>query len=113
MITKSLLERIIAKIVITDSPCWDWSGSTTVGYPTIREGKAGAPLLYVHRVICEIWHGPSKTGQETRHLCNNKRCFHPDHICWGTHSENCLDIPKTIRVDKSRHASNIRWQNGR
>lgn len=44
---------------------------------------------YVHRVVCEAFHGPPPTDKHTvEHIDGNKKNNHKDNLCWLSMSEN-------------------------
>lgn len=47
--------------------------------------------MHVHRLIMLWKEGPLPKGMETRHLCGNPRCINPEHLAYGTRSENSRD----------------------
>lgn len=84
----TILDSITSEHV--DSPCHEWTGLiTTQGYGHVRIfGKQTAP----HILACEIKNKQQRPkDMVTRHLCANKKCCNPDHLVFGTHSENSLD----------------------
>lgn len=67
-----------------------------------RRGKyvalsAVAKGPYLHRVICEVFHGPAPVGCEVRHLDGNSLNNSAHNLAWGTRSEN--------RADQFRHGT--------
>ncbi len=44
--------------------------------------------VYVHRVICECFHGPPKSGQEVSHEDGNIMNNKPENLKWRTRLEN-------------------------
>ena len=46
---------------------------------------------YLHRLICEAFHGPCPDGRECRHLDGNKKNNRPDNLAWGTSKQNSAD----------------------
>lgn len=50
---------------------------------------------YIHRTMCELFHGPRPTGQEVRHLDGNPLNNAARNLAWGTRSQN--------RADQFRH----------
>jgi hypothetical protein len=71
------LERLWARIEITDS-CWLWTGQTTdKGYGSISEGRRS---LVAHRVVYEQLVGVIPEGLQLDHLCRVTRCVNPDHL---------------------------------
>lgn len=57
------------------------------GTYTDRNGINGP----AHRYICIKFHGDPEPGQVTRHKCKTKSCINPNHVEWGTYSENQMD----------------------
>lgn len=45
--------------------------------------------LYKHRVA--YWEKTGEYPELVRHLCNNSKCYNPDHLTKGTHRDNALD----------------------
>lgn len=83
-----VLESVTSEHV--DTPCHEWTGPTSPqGYGTIGVfGKQIAP----HILACEIKNKQQRPkDMVTRHLCANKICCNPEHLEWGTHSENTID----------------------
>ena len=72
------------------SECWEWPFSRRqYGHGELREsGRSRA----AHQVAMEL-DGRHKTGtnDQGNHRCNNPPCVNPDHIYWGTPTENELD----------------------
>ena len=46
---------------------------------------------YVHRMVCEAFHGPAPTGAQVRHLDGDNRNNKPENLAWGTIKENYAD----------------------
>ncbi len=74
--------------------CWHWLDSAAFGgYGQIRVGKR---MLRVHRVVYEEFIGPipkhnSYHGMCVRHTCDNPICVRPDHLVYGTQTQNIMD----------------------
>ena len=45
----------------------------------------------VHRLVMLVKEGPLPERGETRHLCGNSKCINPDHLVYGTMSDNHCD----------------------
>lgn len=48
-------------------------------------------MEYMHRLVAYSFWGPpsSNMGKAVAmHICHNKRCINPNHIVWGTYSQN-------------------------
>lgn len=72
--------------------CIEWPyNRNNMGYAMISLGGVGK---LVHRVSCEISHGPPPSpSHEAAHLCGNghKGCVNPKHLAWKTRAENEMD----------------------
>lgn len=67
------------------SGCWVWRGAKSrAGY--------GLKLLQVHRVVAEIVHGFDPDADLVMHLCDVRGCINPDHLRWGSRSDNMRDM---------------------
>lgn len=71
--------------------CLIWPFSKVGGYGNLGyDGK----MLYAHRVMCELVHGPAPEGKpHAAHSCGNghKGCVNPQHLSWKSVSENQKD----------------------
>jgi len=56
------------------------------GYAQVSLGASRK--AYVHRLVCEAWHGDPKEGQEVSHLDGVKANNLPGNLTWATHAEN-------------------------
>jgi HNH endonuclease len=45
----------------------------------------------IARLICRVFHGEQPTGSIHLHSCDNKTCINPEHLSWGTQSQNIKD----------------------
>ena len=78
--------------------CWEWRGARQPkGYGRFLDGgrKVGA-----HRFVCELTYGPS-VGRYALHACDNPGCVRPDHLRWGTQSENLADAVRRGRLRRT------------
>jgi len=48
-------------------------------------------MFYVHRLVCEAFHGPPPDGAQARHLDGDPRNNHADNLKWGTAEINAED----------------------
>lgn len=96
-----LPERFWDKVIPEPmSGCWLWTGATLQnGYGQI---SWGSKVVGVHRLMCTAVHGYPSTAKETRHTCDLRCCVNPDHLVWGTSSENKQDM---LRRGGNPHAS--------
>jgi len=74
--------RVMAKIQMVASGCWEWCGARTnhgYGNLTIKiEGKRR--WRNAHRFVYEALVGPVPDGLELDHLCRVRHCVNPDHL---------------------------------
>lgn len=86
-----IIRRLYKKRQITENGCWEWTGHLVKGYGQVRYNSDHWP---VHSLILlltrpEEYH----SGKIVMHLCNNTKCFNPDHLKGGTDSQNKLGLP--------------------
>lgn len=56
-------------------------------------GKRGVGRAYVHRMVCAFFHGPPPTGKPfALHSCDNRACYEPSHLRWGSAQDNSTDM---------------------
>ena len=79
-----------AALTIETDECIVWPYSVSQrGYGRVRDGRRPRE---VHRLMCEIAHGPCPPGMETAHgPCHDRRCFNPAHLSWQTAAQNAHD----------------------
>lgn len=89
--TKSLLERLLEKVVINKkTDCWEYQGGkNNIGYGMIRDEKK---MRTAHRVSYEEHKGPIPPRMCVCHTCDNPICCNPDHLWLGTLKQNTQDM---------------------
>lgn len=83
--------RLFRDRQITESGCWEWTGSLKQknGYGRMQiKGKN----QQVHRVSYAHFNGPIKKDLWVLHRCDNKKCFNPSHLFLGTRQDNMNDM---------------------
>lgn len=78
------LFRFFSKVSFVGE-CWVWNGSTNRSYKfsgRARYGRfrLGSQLVYVHRYMYELCHGPIPLDMEVHHNCFNSLCVNPSHL---------------------------------
>lgn len=67
----------------------------------MRVGMTGGIDVYVHRLVCEAFHGPAPVGQgQVDHINNIRSDNSPENVRWCSQSENLED--RLVRYG-SRH----------
>ncbi len=87
-------ERLMKKIHISESHCWEWSTPfNTYGYGLIHIKRK---QLMAHIVAYRIYKG-STNGLCVLHKCDNPPCCNPDHLFLGTKKDNTQDMMRKGR----------------
>lgn len=93
---RCVARRLWAKVQVSDSGCWDFTGVTTGdGYGRLHLGNG---MVVAHRVAYELFVGPIPAGQVLDHTCRNRRCVNPDHLDVVTQRENLLRGDTNVRA---------------
>ena len=103
MNTDLLPRRVAAKVVVSDSGCWLWTGSKTHnGYAS---AKVEGDRVRVHRYAYERAFGPIPVGLVVDHLCFTRECINPDHLEVVTQAEN-------LRRSRERYGLRVTCSHG-
>lgn len=89
------------KVKKTDT-CWLWTGHTNGGYGKVNINSV---VYSAHRISCILagedippsTHEKGATGQIIMHICDNRKCVNPAHLCVSTQKENMNDAKKKGR----------------
>lgn len=60
-------------------------------------------MVMAHRFAWELAHGPTHTGLDVCHACDNPPCVRIDHLFVGTHKENMSDMAAKNRCGRNPH----------
>lgn len=88
--------KLLSRRAITEGGCWEWTGAISggTGYGSIRvEGKAYG----VHVLAARTWKGEQPPKTIVCHTCDNRKCFNPDHLYYGTARSNVIDMMTRLR----------------
>jgi hypothetical protein len=95
---KTLIDRIASRVKITpgiskdaslELPCHIFTGRQTEGYGVLRFHKLD---FKAHVIVCEHkMKQRTPQGEVVRHRCGQKLCVCPDHLTFGTRTDNWYD----------------------
>lgn len=91
--TATLLVNLLARTMRLNG-CRLWLGSAnSSGYPTVKIRARSSSPIYVHRLVCELTHGPIPAGFHVMHApeCCSPLCIEPAHLEAGTAGQNHLE----------------------
>lgn len=64
----------------------------TAGYSSIALCRGGKQITtYIHRLVCETWHGAPETGEEVGHRDNNHTNCRFENLRWISRTDNLYD----------------------
>lgn len=91
--------------------CWPWMGSRDRrGYGRLGNWKDGRtiPVLATH-VSLLLDGRPRPSRHLALHSCDNPSCVNPNHLRWGTHTENTADrIARGRSVPAEHHSETMK-----
>lgn len=113
--TKAMVASRFWSLVDTQGPddCWPWLGSkNTNGYgswawPKLwhEEGLVPTVKISAHKVALVLSRPGIEvpTDLDTLHSCDNRSCCNPQHLSFGTRSQNMQDC-----IERGRHFTPFR-----
>jgi hypothetical protein len=82
-------------------PCKIWTGCKNQDGYGMRTTKVAGKWRArgVHRLACIEAHGPPPPGKpEAMHSCDNRACYEPSHLRWGSRLDNMRDAAQKGRM---------------
>jgi len=108
---KTIEERILAKVIKTES-CWIWTGSVnSAGRPTMTVGSRTDGSRKVEIVYRAYWReakGPLSSKTHLCHSCDNPLCINLEHLFKGNHLINMRDMVKKKRNHRGEDRPNAK-----
>lgn len=96
-----LEKRLLSKIKVTPSGCWEIKPTTTHRYGEMRIGNVA---IQAHRISWMLYQGGIGPGLCVCHKCDNPPCCNPSHLFVGTQAENMRDAVQKGRLNLSAAA---------
>jgi N-formylglutamate amidohydrolase len=96
------------KQIEKNGDCWLWRGSlSNNGYGQIKTKRYGGKKLSISASRYALYLKTKELPEDkfACHTCDNKRCVNPDHLFWGTASENQIDCSSKIRRKNQIYSS--------
>lgn len=74
--------------------CWEWPMSKNIetGYGQFRISSNPPKTASAHRVSYSIFNGEIPDDFQVLHICDNRRCFNPQHLRIGKQIDNVVDM---------------------
>lgn len=93
---KTIGNRFMSFIQISNTGCWEWTGSKNPsGYGLMAVGRKAK---LAHRLSWEFTYGFEPVGLVVCHKCDNRKCVNPEHLFLGDNKDNAKD-----KIKKGRH----------
>lgn len=99
-----------------EKPCKIWTGALNEdGYGMRKVKILGIRYnVRVHRQACIDAHGPPPAGKnDAMHLCNNRACYEPTHLQWGSRWDNMQHAKKAGTIYRAKGERNGKAKLGR
>lgn len=96
--------RLFLGGAVQPSGCLEWQKYIRpAGYGQMG---VGGKVLDVHRISYVLEHDDIPEGMSVLHHCDNRPCFHPDHLYAGTQADNMRDMWARDRGNRNRGPNN-------
>ncbi len=86
--TTGIIDRYMDRVDEAEDGCWYWTGASNEGRGV---ASYGGTRMYAYALFYMLFFNRVPLG-DVRHLCGNKVCVNPDHLCpEGYATQNTLD----------------------
>lgn len=111
MNNEDVKKKLMSRVVVTESSCWEWQGCITKNYREHKKtGGYGlmsawdGRVMLTHRISWILFRGNIPKGVNVLHDCDNRKCCNPDHLFLGSQEDNMKDMAEKGRSAKgSKH----------
>lgn len=91
-ITDQVKERFFRYVSKSDG-CWEWIGTKAGRKPSYGIFRIGSHRrFYAHRISWTIHHSEIPESLFVLHKCDHPICVNPNHLFFGTQSDNMRDM---------------------
>lgn len=107
-----LADQVRAACEIDPSGCWLWRYGSWADRDYARQREYPRLMISGRRQHVSRWVMEAKAGpapdMEPCHSCDRPECVSPDHLHWGTHRENMIEMAERQRTGSVRHPERYR-----
>lgn len=96
----SLEKRLMSRVSVTPSGCWQWTGATTKhGYGRMSWRNH---VHRTHRLAAHLWLQLNLDDPDSKvcHTCDNPPCLNPGHLYIGDQASNVQDMVQRGRASQ-------------
>lgn len=100
-VSSKLAERLFTKVDMHGGDtkvCWEWQGATG-GKDKRPIMRVDNKIMYVSRIVYELYNGKEPGDLVVRHTCDNHICVNPTHLILGTQQQNVEDMAMRQRAN--------------
>lgn len=108
-LTEKDKERFFSKIRVVESGCHEWQACIEKGgyaRTKILDSSDKKRGYFVHRVALFLATGEQPADKHVCHTCDNPKCCNPEHLFFGTRSDNMRDMLAKGRGNKAKGERN-------
>lgn len=112
-----LIDQVKAVCEITPDGCWLWRYGTWAEHKYVDEQRKYPKIMikgvrkHVSEWVALVTLGPKPgKGWDVCHSCDRPPCVNPDHLSYGTHRQNMIQMSARQRSGPTLHRENYKWK---